>query len=264
MTAPEEPGFSAVPTPSGGQGASPRRFRPRLGMTLAALAVFAVLVTLGTWQWQRHVWKSDLIQRIETRIQGDPAPLPGSFDQPDDWDYRPVSVTGTFLHEREMHLGPRTMAAPGGMNQTGVHVLTPLVRSDGRGTVLVDRGFVPDARRTPTTRADGLPEGEVTVTGVARLVPAEPGWMQPANRPMENFWFWIDLPAMARAAQLDDLAPVIIQADATPNPGGYPVGGRTVVNLPNNHLSYVGTWYGLALTLVAVWIAASFRRSPPR
>jgi surfeit locus 1 family protein len=48
---------------------------------------------------------------------------------------------------------------------------------------------------------------------------------------------------------------VLIEADATPNPGGWPKGGQTVVDLPNNHLSYAVTWFGLALCLLGVWLA---------
>ena len=34
-----------------------------------------------------------------------------------------------------------------------------------------------------------------------------------------------------------------------PIPGGLPIGGVTMVDLPNNHLQYVVTWYGLAAAL---------------
>ncbi len=64
---------------------------------------------------------------------------------------------------------------------------------------------------------------------------------------------------MARSAGLDEeeVYPFFVDADATPNPGGLPVGGVTLINLPNNHFQYAVTWYGLAFALVcvlAVWI----------
>jgi surfeit locus 1 family protein len=47
-----------------------------------------------------------------------------------------------------------------------------------------------------------------------------------------------------------------LDADALPaNPGGWPQGGVTYVALSNRHLEYAGTWYGLALTLVGVFVA---------
>ena len=46
--------------------------------------------------------------------------------------------------------------------------------------------------------------------------------------------------------------PFFIDADATPNPGGLPIGGVTIIDLPNNHLQYALTWYGLAAALAVV------------
>ena len=51
--------------------------------------------------------------------------------------------------------------------------------------------------------------------------------------------------------------PFFIDADKTPNPGGLPVGGVTIIDLPNNHLQYAVTWYGLAAALAGVLIAAA-------
>ena len=47
----------------------------------------------------------------------------------------------------------------------------------------------------------------------------------------------------------------IIDADATPNPGGWPRGGQTIIDIPNNHLSYALTWFGLAVVLLGVYLA---------
>ena len=38
-------------------------------------------------------------------------------------------------------------------------------------------------------------------------------------------------------------------------PGGLPQPGKLVVRLPDNHLQYALTWYGLAVVLVGVFIA---------
>jgi len=45
-------------------------------------------------------------------------------------------------------------------------------------------------------------------------------------------------------------------------PGGWPQPGKLVVNLPNNHLGYAVTWYGLALVLLVVF--ALWARSASR
>ena len=40
-----------------------------------------------------------------------------------------------------------------------------------------------------------------------------------------------------------------------PDPGGWPKGGVTLVNLPNRHLEYAFTWFGLAGALAAIFAA---------
>jgi len=228
-------------------------------MTLASLAALAILVSLGTWQLQRLAWKTALIERVEARMQADPVPLPPVIADAEEWDYRPVTVTGRFRHDREIYLGPRIHKDSRGAATAGVHVLTPLERTDAPGTILVDRGWVPTERQAPESRAAGQVDGVATVTGIARA-PRPQAWLQPDNRPVENFWFWLDLPAIESATGVADLAPVVVVA--APSPGGspLPIPAATMVDFTNNHLTYALTWYGLALTLVAVWIAASIRR----
>ena len=100
------------------------------------------------------------------------------------------------------------------------------------------------------------------VVGVLRLPPeGRPNWFLPDNNPGANHWFWVDLPAMAAADGLDRLAPYYLDADATPNPGGWPKGGAMLPELPNNHLQYALTWFGLALTLVGVFGTWAWKRT---
>jgi surfeit locus 1 family protein len=155
-------------------------------------------------------------------------------------------VTGRFLHDKELYL-----FAQGPRGAFGVHVVTPLVQDNGEA-VLVDRGFVPDALRDPRTRPAGQVAGEVSVTGVLR-VSQQPGLFTPAPNTTTRLWFVKDVPTMAKAAGLA-LPPIVIEADATPNPGGWPLGGQTRVDFPNDHLQYAMTWFGLALALVGVYL----------
>ena len=59
---------------------------------------------------------------------------------------------------------------------------------------------------------------------------------------------------MAAAAGLPDLAPFYIEAVATPIPGGFPIGGQTIVALPSPHLQYAITWYALAVALAVIYV----------
>ncbi|UPG72888.1 SURF1 family protein [Roseomonas gilardii subsp. gilardii] len=217
-------------------------------MGILALLAFAGLVALGTWQVERRAWKLDLIQRVESRVQAPPAAPPG----PDAWpgvtaardEYRHVRIAGRFLHDRETLAQANTNLGP------GFWVLTPLQGESGF-TVLVNRGFVPGDRRDPASRAEGQVTGPVTVTGLLRIT--EPGGsFLRSNVPAEGRWYSRDVAAIAAARGLQGpVAPYFIDADSTPNPGGLPVGGLTVIRFPNNHLVYAITWYALALMVAA-------------
>jgi surfeit locus 1 family protein len=126
-----------------------------------------------------------------------------------------------------------------------------LVQQNGQ-TVLVDRGFVPEVLRDPKTRQAGQVAGEVALTGVLRL-PQRPGMFTPAPDPRTRLWFVKDVAKMAAALGVS-VPPILIEADATPNPGGWPLGGRTQTDIPNDHLQYAMTWFGLALSLLAIYL----------
>src|SRR5262249_52869805 len=64
-----------------------------------------------------------------------------------------------------------------------------------------------------------------------------------------------DLGAIAKADVIALTAPMIVEADDTPNAGGWPRGGQTVVRFRNEHLQYAITWFGLALVLMVVYVA---------
>ena len=135
----------------------------------------------------------------------------------------------------------------------GYWVLTPLVTDRGF-TVLINRGFVPSERQKPADRAAGQVEGEASVVGLLRLTEPGGGFLR-ANDPVGDRWFSRDVAGIARARGLSGpVAPYFIDADARPNPGGWPRGGLTVVRFANSHLIYALTWFGLALMSAAGFV----------
>jgi surfeit locus 1 family protein len=222
--------------------------------TLAALCLVLVagFMALGVWQVERRAWKLGLIAAVDARVHAAPAPLPAPTRWSPDLAYRRVRASGTFLHDRETLVQAVTDRGPGWW------VLTPL-RTD-RGLLLVNRGFVPADRRDPATRRAGQPAGRVTVTGLLR--PSEPGGgFLRRNDPAADRWYSRDVAAIARARGLGAVLPFFLDADRTANPGGYPVGGLTVIAFRNDHLVYALTWFTLAgLSAAGVWLALRRRR----
>ncbi|SCY89009.1 SURF1 family protein [Microvirga guangxiensis] len=229
---------------------------------VAALIALAILLSLGTWQMQRKAWKESLIQQIETRAYGEPgAILPESEWarwHADQDEFRKVRVTGTFLHDLEAHVYGLAPGTRQGAPIQGYYILTPLRLATG-GIVMINRGFVPTDLKNPATRPQSQPSGQVTVTGLVRA-PEARNIFTPNDDLARNLWFARNPQAIAAARGLESVAPFLIDADATPNPGGWPRGGQTPLTLPNNHLQYAVTWYGIALTLVAVFAAFAWRR----
>ncbi|MCM2500336.1 SURF1 family protein [Neorhizobium galegae] len=200
-------------------------------------------IGLGTWQVQRLFWKLDLIARVDARVTATPTPAPPSPTWPainaENDEYRRVTTTGFFHHGEETLVQAVTDLGP------GFWVLTPLEQKDGT-TVLINRGFVPVHRRDPAARADGEIQGPVKITGLIRI--SEPGGaFLRSNDPASGRWYSRDVAAIAAARGLEKVAPYFIDADATPIPGGLPVGGLTVIRFRNSHLVYAVTWYLLAV-----------------
>jgi len=181
-------------------------------------------------------------------MKAPPAPLSEVVAQRGlaDAEWRHVTVTGHFLHDKEVYL-----FAPGPKGVPGVQVITPLIEDNGE-TILVNRGFVPESLRDPAARAEGQVQGETALTGVLRLS-QEPGLFTPAADLKNRLFFVKNVPQIALAMGVS-APPYMIEADAKPNPGGWPSGGQTVVNFPNNHLQYTITWFGLALALIGVYL----------
>ncbi len=177
--------------------------------------------------------------------------LPQSIPAPASWpevnaaadEYRHVTVTGRFLHDRE------TLVQAVTDDGRGFWVLTPLRTTDGN-IVLVNRGFVPPERREPATRREADTTGAVTITGLLRTTEPKGAFLR-TNDPSANRWYSRDVAAIADARGLAPVAPFFIDADATLNPGGYPIGGLTVITFANNHLIYALTWFALAFMLAS-------------
>lgn len=214
--------------------------------TLFVAPGLALLIGLGVWQIARLREKEVLIASVQAGFNSAPESLDkllAAGAAGAEWHH--VRVSGHFLHDKEQYL-----FAQGPMGATGVQVVTPFVQADGR-IILVDRGFIPDQLRNPARRAQGEIAGQVSLTGVVRLS-EKPGAFTPAPDLKTRLWFIKDVPAMAKAAGVPAL-PVLIEADATPNPGGWPLGGQTRIDIPNDHLGYAMTWFALALALLGVY-----------
>jgi surfeit locus 1 family protein len=240
-------------------GAKPARTSRRTWRSLAvpATLAFAVLIGLGTWQLQRKAWKEGLIAALTAQLAAPPSALPAAaaWSRLDEnaLQYRRVAFTAQFDNGKEALVYAIPSAFRPDVQGPGYWVFTPARLTDG-SVVIVNRGFVPEGRQDPKSRAQGELAGPVRIAGALRW-PDTRHWFTPADDPAHNLWFSRDPAAIAAAKGLGPVAPFYVEQESPVPPGGLPQPGKLVVSLPDNHLQYALTWYGLALVLAGTFIS---------
>ena len=228
------------------------KLRPLFWPTAMMLPIVVFALGLSVWQMERREWKLGILERIAENQAAPPMP----FDElikgdPLRREYGRVRIAGTLLNDKEYYLGARSLK-----DNVGIQIVTPLRTDDGT-IVLFDRGFVPSDKKDPKTRAAGQPSGRVELIGIVRRSQVKK-YFAPDNDPAKNFWFHVDVPLMRQMAggKPDPvLDTFFLEADATPNPGGLPIGGQTRLDIPNDHLQYAITWFLIALAGIGVYLA---------
>jgi len=211
---------------------------------------------------------------------------------PDNSEFTRVRVRIEFLKDSDALVYTSGSAIRDDAKGTGYFVFSPAHLPDGQ-QVVINRGFVPsrsypaksgpqdivgairwaeapspfvsdhDAAgdiwmvRDPTAMAKFKVWGTVDLTGIVRRN-QERRQFAPENVPDKNVWFHVDVPVMrqmAGGAADPVLDSFFLEADATANPGGIPVGGQTRLDIPNDHLQYAITWFLIALAMAGVYLS---------
>lgn len=222
-----------------------------VGLTVVTVICLAILMALGTWQLQRMAWKRELLAHIAA-LQSAPArPIGQVLTADAGLDFVRVTVdcpglaTAPFASLYSLVDG-----------QAGVRLISACPLASGPyGSVLVDRGFIADTvADRPVVKADTAP---ITVTGVLRQ-PDKATFVTPV--PQNGQWYARDVPAMAKALGADRPAPVMLFAETSTNSAFTALRPIAVpAEIPNRHLEYALTWFGLAAALLGVYVALILR-----
>ncbi|OCX65970.1 Surfeit locus 1 family protein [Thioclava sp. SK-1] len=216
-------------------------------VTLVALIGVAGFASLGIWQVKRLAWKTDLIARVDARVDAPVVAAPGLQDWPgitrDNSEYRHVTLSGEFLNDQEVQIYVPSEYGP------SYWIMTPLKRDDGT-IVMVNRGVVPEEFKDPATRT--APSGLQTVNGLLRLSEDQAWLFSQDNRPEEQTWYRRDITSITQTLGFTQAAPYFVDQELV-DPQSWPRGGKTVVSFRNSHLSYALTWFALALLVVLGW-----------
>ncbi|MGH1349650.1 MAG: SURF1 family protein [Methyloligellaceae bacterium] len=220
-----------------------------------ALAGLIILISLGTWQLQRHVWKKGLLQQVSEGIKAeaiDYASWKDRISSNDIQEFIKVRFSGILKHEDTVYSYSIRQG------RMGLQVFTPVILSDG-GSILVNRGFILKEQRKPGNFSD-LKDVK-NIEGFIRR-PETKSFFTPEPSLQKRVWFSIDPKSMRKVINvsgLEDSHYIELFASGVQkkwpivrNPEDY------VKSIPNKHFEYALTWYGLAFALICVFIAFSW------
>lgn len=229
---------------------------PAWGVALVALGL-AVFVSLGYWQLGRAREKQALFDAFMQGSRDTVGAAGLGFDELA--RYQHVRLRGAYDGTRQILLDNM----PSGAGRPGYRVLTPFKRADGRGWVLVDRGWVP----LGATRED-LPDVTVDgrqreVNGILDVLPIPGMRIGPAVAPGSGDWPRVMLfptEADVEFALGADVESRIVLLDAAA-PDGFEREWRPALGFgPERHLGYAIQWFAFALVAVVIFIAVNLRR----
>ena len=230
-------------------GAKPAK-GPGLGAAITVLVCVAILVGLGVWQLQRLKWKEGLLAHIAA-LQSAPArPLADALKAGGDLDFTRVSFECPNLLS-----SPRARVYGVQDGEIAYRQMVACLVPGGAGSVLVDIGYEACVDKAPTAPFSG------PLIGILRKPDART-FVTPPDQPANKLWYWRDLKSMAQTLGAGPPIPVFLALEQGPQP---PTGcklARSAIpaNIPNRHLEYALTWFGLAAALVGVYLAMLLRR----
>ena len=230
-----------------------------IGLTIASVIGIVILIGLGVWQVQRLHWKEALLAKVAALEAAQPRPVNDALDgriASADLDFIRVAATCPDI-ETTAYLKLYAVR-----DVAGVRLITPCTLTGSRyKTILVDRGFVRQ-EQIPTLTSGQGERLDQPIVGVLRKGDAR-NFLTPVNLPAQGLWYWRDIPAMAKALGADNPAPTFLMLER-PAPKAFgPTPAPVPAEIPNNHLQYALTWFGLAASLLGVYLASLWRRLRP-
>lgn len=227
------------------------RFAPRLVPTLAAAIMLALLLSLGRWQVQRAHEKEVRQALFDMRMAEPAFKLSGALPDAEALLFRRVTAEGRYIPQGQVFIDNRQH-----QGRPGFHVVTPLKLDGSPATVLVNRGWVARTAAYPQPPEVPVPEGAVSVSGVAATPPAR---VLELSKQTITGSVWQNLSiAKYRERTRIDVPPYVLLA-STPAPGLAAVEEKPDAGVAK-HQEYALTWFSLAATVAVLWIALNLRR----
>jgi surfeit locus 1 family protein len=237
-------------------------FRVKRSASLFLLLIPVTASALGTWQVYRYRYKRDLIEKVRRELQLEPIPLPDSKLEPQvircpDTRFRKYYVIGSSEESQGILVGPKYRD-----HQRGYCLVMPYTRTDDHGQgerILIHYGWIAESDLKLGTKeiVRSFDSSSYPRKLVGFLSLGEPGWFwwktsSPSiDHRGEAHYRWLNVNSLANAL---DTLPVMIETTETMDPRLKVRSDEDRLNIPNNHLQYIITWYSLAAITTWMWL----------
>lgn len=235
-------------------------FRPNVWMTLATIAVMALCIKAGMWQYNKAAFKQALQTQLNARLTEPPVVLPDKIgiknEALESWRYRRVKFAGVYDTRYQVLLDNQVENTV-----AGYHVLTPMQVEGSSYYVLANRGWIAVSadRKPPVVTA---PQGRQEIEGEIALpaakfftletLPTTDGKWQPV-------WQNLDLKRYAKSVPFA-AQPYVVRLDAKSSAGGFVRNWQPPGERVSMHLGYAYQWFGFALTLLVIYIVLNVKK----
>jgi surfeit locus 1 family protein len=233
------------------------RFKPKLGMSIATLAVMALCIQLGFWQYNKAQSKINAQQQIDLGMQLAPAKLPSTIDDEENWRYKRVSFKGEYMPEYQIILDNRVYNT-----KAGYQVITPIkVKGDQERYVLVNRGWI-EGNPNRTLPTIETPVGEHIFIGDLFFPQASVFTLESAQ---EQNAAWQPLWQHANMQRYQSLVPFkvkpyIVRLASGEIAGGFVRDWPVPKSRITVHLGYAYQWFGFAITIFFIYIVLNLKK----
>ena len=241
------------------------KFSPGWVLTTCVGLALTIILWLGFWQLDRLEEKTTLIANIEASLTATPIALPEDLSTIADYEYKRVLIKAKTSQASNVCVFGRNSKG-----EVGLFYMLPIELDNGQVIFInfdwesekaakeniVEMGV--SDRLCPTLDGGGL---DLTINGVVRLS-SKGNMVTPAPDLKNAIWYNADVVAIGKAFELDSVVPFFLDAiiiedseDKTPRES------LMQLNLPNDHLQYALTWFGLAVMLIGVYVAFGMQRA---
>ncbi len=210
------------------------------------LITFIILISLGFWQLSRLKEKKLFLASMQANLT---SPAINLAEIQDNLPYHKVKITGQFLPNKDIYLyGRRSMSS----EKDGYYLVTPFKTIEDN-VILVARGWFSNRNKNIITQATNDQQHEI----IGVTMPSEKTRSYlPANDIKNNVWLTLDLKEASQTLELnlEDFYIIAEGKDISNLDILLPLSINHLAAIRNDHLEYALTWFGLAISLIVLYI----------